>query len=168
LDLSAEDIISRLESYGCNFIEFTGGEPLYQKKNLLPLMSFLCDKGYTVAIETSGNVDTSDLDTRIIKILDMKCPSSNMTKMNNYHNLEVLTGLDEVKFVIGSREDYEWARQKLYEYKIHERAFAVLFSPVFGMIEPVSLAEWVLEDRLPVRMQLQMHKFIWAPETRGV
>lgn len=161
------EINARVRAFGCNFIEFTGGEPLEQA-NIFPLMSYFCDEGFTVAVETGGHIDTEPCDERVIRIIDMKTPSSKMMPMNNYKNLDILNPHDEVKFVIGSREDYEWSRSLLQEYDLDKRTASVLFSPVFGAIEFKTLVEWILDDHLPVRFQLQMHKFIWHPDTRGV
>lgn len=156
-----------VRAYQCRFVEFTGGEPL-EEINTFPLMSYYCDEGYTVAVETGGHVDTAICDERVIRILDMKTPSSKMMPMNNYKNLTILRQHDEVKFVIGSREDYEWARSIVHEYALNERCAAVLFSPVFHTVPYQEIVAWILEDHLPVRFQLQMHKFIWSPDTRGV
>jgi 7-carboxy-7-deazaguanine synthase len=148
-------------------VEITGGEPLLQK-NVLPLMRMFCDAGKRVLIETSGAHDISGIDARVYRIMDLKTPSSGECGRNLYENIAHLTGRDEVKFVIGSREDYEWAREKTAEHGLAERCGAVLFSPVFGKIEPVQIVEWMLEDRVPARFQLQMHKFIWDPKAKGV
>jgi len=158
-----------VRSHQCSFVEFTGGEPLEQV-NTFALMHYYCDEGFTVAVETGGHVDTAACDERVIKIVDMKTPSSKMVQMNNYNNLhpEVLRSHDEVKFVIGTREDYEWSKNLLFDYDLHKRTASVLFSPVFGAIECKTLVEWILQDHLPVRFQLQMHKFVWHPDARGV
>ena len=165
--LTGGEILARARAFHCNFVEFTGGEPLEQP-NVFPLMKRLCDEGFTVAVETGGHVDISPCDERVIRIIDMKTPSSKMSSMNKYENLDALRLLDEVKFVVGSREDYEWARELTLQRGLAEKTAAVLFSPVFGKIEYKELAAWILEDRLPVRFQLQMHKFIWRPDERGV
>jgi 7-carboxy-7-deazaguanine synthase len=167
LSVTGAEIDQRVREYGCRFVEFTGGEPLEQP-NVFALMKYYCDEGFTVAVETGGHVDTSLVDERVIRILDMKTPSSKMMPKNNYHNLTILRPHDEVKFVIGSREDYEWSRGITREYDLPRKTAAVLFSPVFGTVEYRQIVEWILEDRLDVRFQLQMHKFIWHPDTRGV
>lgn len=167
LAMSAQEIIEKVQSYNCNFVEFTGGEPLEQE-NIYPLLSWFCDNAYTVAIETGGHVNTEFVDDRVIRILDMKCPDSKMTPLNNYRNLEVLRTTDEVKFVIASETDYNWAKSLVVEHQLHTKVHAVLFSSVFSILPPLTLTEWILRDNLPVRMQLQMHKFIWEPNTRGV
>lgn len=160
-------IHARVDAYGCSFIEFTGGEPLEQE-NVFPLMQWYCDQGYTVAVETGGHIDTEPCDPRVIRIIDMKCPASKMTPLNNYQNLENLRMHDEVKFVIADRADYEWSKEVLSQYRLPERCAAVLLSPVFGVLSYRELVEWILADRLKVRFQLQMHKYIWHPDTRGV
>ena len=166
-DMKGEEILSKIEEFDCNFIEFTGGEPLEQV-NIYPLMTFLCDKGYTVAIETGGHINTQFVDTRVIKIIDMKCPDSKMSSLNNYDNLLLINAQDEVKFVLASRTDYLWAKQIVEQYQLVNSCKAVLFSCVFNQLAFADLAEWILEDRLDVKMQLQMHKFIWDPMARGV
>ncbi|MCZ7556730.1 MAG: 7-carboxy-7-deazaguanine synthase QueE [Bacteroidia bacterium] len=165
--LPLDEVIARVESFGCNFVELTGGEPLEQE-GAFELMTELCDRGHTVAVETGGHVDISRVDSRVIVILDLKCPASGMTKKNRLANLEYLKPTDEVKFVIADRADYEWACDLMKTERIGTRCGEVLFSPVFGSIEAADLARWILDDRLRVRMQLQLHKFIWHPDTRGV
>ncbi len=162
----------------CDVVEITGGEPLLQKA-VHQLERGLLDAGRTVMIETSGACDITACDPRTEVVMDMKAPSSGECDRNLDTNLEALRPHHEVKFVIGNREDYEWSRDVIERHGLATRCRAVLFSPVFvqarGLeiagapgLEPRSLAEWILEDRLPVRMQLQMHKFIWEPSTRGV
>ncbi|HLP28753.1 MAG TPA: radical SAM protein [Candidatus Didemnitutus sp.] len=165
--MTGEDIISEIERIGITFIEFTGGEPLEQPA-VVPLMTVLCDMGYTVAIETGGHKDISVLDPRVICIMDVKCPDSKMESLNRRENLTDLRPHDEVKFVIASRVDYEYARECVRAYNLDTRCAAVLMSCVFGKLTFVELVEWILEDKLNVRFQLQMHKFVWSPETRGV
>jgi 7-carboxy-7-deazaguanine synthase len=148
-------------------VEITGGEPLLQK-NVLPLMSMLCDVGYTVLLETSGAHDISKIDPRVHRIMDLKTPGSGEVDKNLWWNIDHLTLRDEVKFVMGSREDYEWSRGKVQRYDLPSRCHAVLFSPIFGRIDPREIVEWILADKLNVRFQLQMHKFIWSPTQRGV
>ncbi len=165
--MSAAAIYRELAPFDCSFIEFTGGEPLEQE-DVLPLMEWYCDEGFTVAVETGGHVDVGRVDPRVIKIVDMKCPDSRMESLNNYDNLNHLQPHDEVKFVINSRRDYEWARSLLCDTALDEKCAAVLFSPVFGAVDYQEMVGWILADHLPVRFQLQMHKFIWDPEMRGV
>lgn len=162
-----EDIVSQVLAFGCPLIEVTGGEPLLQP-DCAPLLSMLCDAGLTVLLETSGAHDISTVDPRVCRIMDLKTPSSGMCGRNFYDNIAHLTQRDEVKFVIGSREDYEWARERVREYDLAAKVKAVLLSPVFGRMEPADIVAWMLEDRLPARFQLQMHKFIWEPKARGV
>jgi 7-carboxy-7-deazaguanine synthase len=164
---SFEEIRSQIERHPTRFVEFTGGEPLEQPEVHL-LMRELLDDGYTVAVETGGHIDISTSDPRVIRIMDLKTPSSLMMKKNRMENIEHLTSRDEVKFVCGSREDYEWSRDIIREHRLTERVASVLISPIFGAVEPVDLVNWILEDGLDVRFQLQMHKFIWHPDMRGV
>lgn len=164
--MTANEIYDKIKTFDCNFVEFTGGEPLEQE-GTQHLVKFLVDEGYKVAIETAGYLSIKDLDPRIKKIMDIKCPDSKMSTKNNYENINYLTSYDEVKFVISSVEDYQWAKDKLYHYDLHKKC-EVLFSPVFNKITNLELAQLILADSLPVRMQLQMHKYIWEPNTRGV
>jgi 7-carboxy-7-deazaguanine synthase len=161
------EIIGAVAAFNCSLVEITGGEPLLQK-NVLPLMTALADAGYTVLLETSGAHDISKVDPRVHRIMDLKTPGSGEVERNLFSNIEYLTPRDEVKFVIGSREDYEWSREKVKRYNLSDRCCAVLFSPIFGRIDPREIVEWILGDNLPVRFQLQMHKFIWTPTQRGV
>jgi 7-carboxy-7-deazaguanine synthase len=161
------EIVDAVLAYQCPLVEITGGEPLLQK-NVLPLMTLLADAGHTVLLETSGAHDISEVDPRVHRIMDLKTPGSGEVGRNLFSNLEHLTAGDEVKFVIGSREDYEWSRAQVREHRLAERCHAVLFSPIFGRIDPREIVEWVLADNLPVRFQLQMHKLIWTPTQRGV
>jgi 7-carboxy-7-deazaguanine synthase len=164
--LSLEHIIERVSSYGCKLVEITGGEPLLQPE-VYELMTRLCDLDFSVMLETSGHILVDKVDARVKKIIDMKTPSSGMLRKNDYRNLEIAAPTDEIKFVIGSRLDYDWAKNVIEQYRLTER-LTVLMSVVFGELSPQTLAEWILADRLPVRFQLQMHKYIWSPETRGV
>jgi 7-carboxy-7-deazaguanine synthase len=161
------EITTEVLKFDCPLVEITGGEPLLQK-NVLPLMSALADAGKTVLLETSGAHDIAKVDRRVHRIMDLKTPGSGECERNLWSNIKHLTARDEVKFVIGSREDYEWSREKMHEHNLSERCHAVLFSPIFGRIEPRQIVEWMLADNLAARFQLQMHKFIWAPTTRGV
>jgi 7-carboxy-7-deazaguanine synthase len=161
------EVVDAVLGHGCPLVEVTGGEPLLQK-NVLPLMTLLADAGRTVLLETSGAHDISEVDPRVHRIMDLKTPGSGEVERNLFSNLEYLTPRDEVKFVIGSRADYEWSRALVREHQLAERCRAVLFSPIFGRIDPREIVEWVLADNLPVRFQLQMHKFIWTPTQRGV
>lgn len=161
-----DEIVDRVVKLDCPLVEITGGEPLLQP-NVLPLMKRLCDLGLRVLIETSGSHDISPIDSRVIRIMDLKCPGSGEEKRNRYSNIDHLRPQDEVKFVITDRVDYDWAKAKLTEFNLSSHC-AVLFSPVWGRIEPRQLVEWILADKLPVRFQLQAHKYIWDPKQRGV
>jgi 7-carboxy-7-deazaguanine synthase len=162
-----DEILSDVLAFDCPLVEVTGGEPLLQK-NVLPLMASLCDAGKTVLIETSGAHDISKIDPRVHRIMDLKTPSSGECARNRMENIPHLGPLDEVKFVIGSREDYEWSRAQVLDHALTTRVHTVLFSPVFGKITPREIVEWILADKLPVRFQIQMHKIIWEPRARGV
>jgi 7-carboxy-7-deazaguanine synthase len=162
-----DDIFDEVIAFDCPLIEITGGEPLLQK-NVLPLMARLCDAGKTVLIETSGAHDISVIDPRVHRIMDLKTPGSGECARNLWSNIEHLAKRDEVKFVIGSREDYEWSREQVRAHHLDERCGCVLFSPIFDRIAPREIVDWVVEDKLPVRFQLQMHKFIWDPKQKGV
>ncbi len=162
--MSLGDVIVKVLEYNCPLVEITGGEPLLQP-NVFPLMTRLCDLGKKVLLETSGSVDVSQVDPRVVKIMDLKCPGSGESDKNRYENLRHLDKKDEVKFVIADRADYEWARDQVRQRQI---AGTILFSPVWEKLPLKTLAEWILADRLPVRLQTQWHKFIWGPETRGV
>ncbi len=165
-DMSVEEIISEIRKFDCSLVELTGGEPLVQKESV-ELMESLCNEGFSVLLETGGSLPVKDIDKRVKIILDLKCPSSGMLKKNYYENINNIKPEDEIKFVIGSREDYEWAKGMLVEYGLPSKC-EVLFSTVFGKLEPVELVDWILKDNLKVRFQLQMHKFIWNPDTKGV
>ena len=165
--MSVAEIVEQIEGYGCDLVEITGGEPLLQE-GVHTLIADLLDRGKTVMIETSGAIDVSTLDPRAVKIMDLKCPASGECDRNLWSNLEHLGARDEVKFVVANREDYEWSRDVIRRHRLNEYVRAVLISPAFGLIEPVELASWILEDRLPARLQLQLHKYVWSPDTRGV
>jgi len=165
-DYSFEKILSEIRKYHCNLIEITGGEPLVQKE-VFVLMTTLCDLGYQVVIETGGSLSIQEIDQRVKVIMDLKCPSSKMADKNLYENINHLKQNDEVKFVIGNREDYDWSKNIINQYRLTEKC-SVLFSNVFSELEPVHLAEWILKDNLNVRFQIQMHKYIWDPAKRGV
>jgi 7-carboxy-7-deazaguanine synthase len=162
-----DDILTAVKAYQCPLVEVTGGEPLLQP-NVHPLMTQLCDAGYEVLLETSGAHPIAPVDARVKRIMDLKCPSSGECARNLAENLPELNGQDEVKFVLGTREDYDWAKAQLLSGDWAQRVKAVLFSPVFGQCTPLDLATWILQDRLAVRMQVQLHKIIWEPNQRGV
>lgn len=163
-NMSLEQILEKVASYGTKYVTVTGGEPLAQKA-CITLLEKLCDAGYSVSLETSGAMDTSKVDTRVSVILDIKTPGSGEEQKNLWSNLGRLKPVDEVKFVLCDREDYDWARQVLAERGIADKC-TVLFSPVYSQLNPADLADWVLQDRLPVRMQVQLHKILWG-ETPG-
>ncbi len=165
-DKSIEEIIYEVKNYNCKLVEVTGGEPLVQKE-CLELMKKLCDEGFDVMLETGGSLQIKDIDERVLIIMDLKCPSSKMEKKNLYENIDFLKPSDELKFVIGNREDYDWSKEIISKYDLKNKS-EILFSVVFGELEPVSLVNWIIEDKLDVRYQLQMHKYIWHPETKGV
>ncbi len=165
-DYSIEGILSEIKKYNCKLVEITGGEPLVQKE-VLPLMKILCDLGYQTMLETGGSLSVKKIDNRVKIVMDLKCPSSKMVHKNLYENINYLKQEDEVKFVIGNKEDYEWAKQMINKYFLSGKC-KVLFSNVFSEFEPIQLAEWMLKDNLKVRLQLQMHKYIWSPTKRGV
>ncbi len=165
-DQSVDKVIEEVKKYNCNLVEVTGGEPLVQEESL-ELMKKLCDAGFEVMLETGGSLPIEPVDKRVKVILDLKCPSSGMLKKNMYENIDHLKPIDEVKFVIGTREDYDWSKEQIVKYKLNEKC-SVLFSVVFGELEPLTLVNWILKDKLDVRFQLQMHKFIWEPDTKGV
>ncbi len=165
--MAIAEVVAQARGYGCDLVEVTGGEPLLQK-GVHALFAALLQEKRTVMVETSGERDLSPVDRRVIKIMDLKCPGSGECERNRWSNLEALTPQDEVKLVLTDRRDYEWARDVIGERGLAGRVNAILLSPVFGRLEPAALAAWILEDRLPVRMQLQMHKQIWDPATRGV
>lgn len=160
-------ILETVEAFDCPLVEITGGEPLLQK-NVMPLMTALADAGRIVLLETSGAHDISEVDPRVHRIMDLKTPGSGEVARNRYENIAHLTPRDEVKFVIGSRADYDWSRDQVQRHDLARRCRAVLFSPIFGRIDPREIVDWIVADKLPVRFQLQMHKFIWKPEQRGV
>jgi 7-carboxy-7-deazaguanine synthase len=165
--MGVAEIAAQVAGYQCPLVEITGGEPLLQE-GVYALCADLLDAGMQVMIETSGAADVSRLDPRVIKIMDLKCPGSGEAQRNLWSNLRHLTAIDEVKFVISNRADYEWSREVIAQHALEQRVNAVLLSPAFGRVELASLAAWMLEDRLPARLQLQMHKYIWSPTARGV
>ena len=165
--MSVEAVVADVEARGCALVEVTGGEPLLQP-DVYPLMRQLIDSGKTVLIETGGHRSIAQVPPAVIRIVDLKCPGSGESARNDWSNLALLTATDQVKFVLADRTDYEWARDVLQRERLADRCAAVHVSPVHGELDPRHLAEWVLADRLNVRVQLQMHKYIWSPETRGV
>ncbi len=157
---SLESILASVATHGARHVCVTGGEPLAQKA-CIPLLSALCDAGYTVSLETSGAMDIGAVDPRVRRIVDLKTPGSAELARNRWENLPLLRETDEIKFVLCGREDYDWARQTIAEHALTQRC-AVLFSPSQGQLAPDQLADWILQDRLPVRFQLQLHKLLWG------
>ena len=162
-----DEVLAELDAYACQLVEVTGGEPLLQE-DVYPLMERLLERGRTVLLETGGHRSTARVPDRVVTILDVKCPGSGESAKNDWSNLDRLRPQDEVKFVVKDRADYEFARDVIARHGLAARAAALHLSPVHGVLNPRTLAEWVLADNLPVRVQLQLHKYIWDPETRGV
>jgi 7-carboxy-7-deazaguanine synthase len=160
--MDIEDIVAQVASYKPRYVCVTGGEPLAQP-NCIPLLTALCDLGAEVSIETSGAMDIGKVDPRVVRVMDLKTPGSGEVSKNRYDNIELLQAKDQLKFVICNREDYDWACNKLDEYQLAGRC-EVLFSPIHGELEPAQLADWIVVDNLPVRMQLQLHKYLWGDE----
>ena len=165
-NMSIDEIIQKVESFGIHLVEITGGEPLMQD-NVYTLIRKLIEKGYKVMLETGGSISLERVPKDVIKIMDLKCPGSGEQEKNNLDNLKLLTPHDEVKFVILDRKDYEWSRDIIEKFKINETAH-ILLSPVFDKLELKEMVKWILEDRLPVRLQTQLHKIIWDKNTIGV
>ena len=159
--MTLASILEQVAGYQPQYICVTGGEPLAQP-NCLPLLKQLCDAGYSVSLETSGAMPLDEVDTRVSRVMDLKTPDSGEVDKNRWENIPLLQPHDQVKFVLCSRGDYEWAKFKLDEYRLAERVDDVLFSPSFGQLEPRQLADWIVEDNLPVRFQIQIHKLLWG------
>jgi 7-carboxy-7-deazaguanine synthase len=165
--MTRAEVLDRALSFATPLVELTGGEPLLQPA-ALPLMRELCDAGKTVLVETSGERDIAPVDPRVHRIVDLKAPGSGEHERNRWSNVECLTARDEVKIVLASREDYVWAKQTIAAHALDRRAGAVLLSCAFGELDPKDVAAWMLEDKVPARLQLQLHKHIWSPDARGV
>lgn len=165
-ELSLSSVINRIKSKGIPLVEITGGEPLLQE-GIYPLIEILLKEGYRVLVETNGSLPIDLLDKRIIKIMDLKCPSSLMSEKMLFPNLSFLNSTDELKFVIGDKRDYLWAKGIISDHDLSSKV-KLLFSPVYSMIDPKEIIRWILEDMLPVRFQLQIHKYIWPSNQRGV
>jgi 7-carboxy-7-deazaguanine synthase len=161
-----DEVVDKVMGFGCPLVEITGGEPLLQEE-VLPLMARLADRGLTVLLETSGAHDVGRVDRRVHIIMDLKCPDSGECAGNRWENLDLLKPADQIKFVIASRRDFDWALEAVRAHGL-DRRFTVLLSPVFGAVTPRELAEWLLGSGMQVRMQLQLHKYVWDPEARGV
>ena len=158
--MSLAGILEKTATWKTPYVTVTGGEPLAQK-NCLPLLRELCDARYRVSLETSGAIDISDVDSRVTRVVDLKTPGSGEVERNLYANLDRLERHDQVKFVICDRDDYQWSKDRISEYALNDRC-EILFSPSFGQQDATELADWILQDQLPVRMQIQLHKFLWG------
>ena len=165
--MTLDEVMQQVGGYGCQLVEITGGEPLLQR-DVYPLMQRLLDEGYSVMLETGGHRSIGEVPSQVVRIVDVKCPASGEADKNHWPNLDLLTAKDEVKFVIRDRADYEFARDIVGRHDLPGRCAAILFSPVHAVLAPKELAEWILADRLPVRLQLQSHKYIWGADVRGV
>ena len=165
--MTRQEVLAKALATGTPLVELTGGEPLLQP-GVFPLMTDLCDAGRTVLVETSGEADVSEVDSRVHKIMDLKAPGSGESHRNRWENLAHLTSNDEIKFVLSHRQDYEWMRDTIRTRDLTSRVKTLLASTVFGALSAKDLVQWVLEDALPVRVQLQMHKYIWPPDATGV
>lgn len=165
--MSEDEVMAQVETFACPVVELTGGEPLLQP-GVYPLMRRLLSTGKTVLLETGGHRSIADVPAAVIRIVDVKCPASGESDKNYWANLDMLRSHDEVKFVIQDRADYAFAKEIVERHRLEERCAAVLFSPVHGVLDPKALAEWILNDRLSVRLQLQAHKYIWGADVRGV
>ncbi len=163
---SLDQVMNKVRESGISLVELTGGEPLLQKECYL-LISLLLKEGYTVLLETNGSLPLEEVDGRVIKIMDIKCPSSGMSDKMNFSNVDCLDSKDEVKFVIGNRADFDWAKEIIDTYRLVEKC-KVLISPILSKLDAKELAGWILKERMPVRLQLQLHKFIWPDLSRGV
>jgi 7-carboxy-7-deazaguanine synthase len=164
---SVDDVVAAVDAYGCGLVEITGGEPLLQDE-VYPLMTRLLAAGRTVMLETGGHRPIASVPREVVKIVDVKCPASGEAGKTDWRNLDALAPHDEVKFVIQDRRDYDFAVDVVRRHDLGSRAAAVLFSPVHGVLDPKTLSEWILADRVPARVQVQLHKYIWPPSTRGV
>ena len=165
-EMTLSKVLARVKEFGCRLVEVTGGEPLIQP-TALQLLRQLCEAGYETLLETNGSLDISAVDRRVVRIVDFKCPSSGESRRNLWANVNHLTGRDEVKFVLADRADYEFARQAIGAHRLC-RICPVIFSPAFGHLEPATLAEWILDDNLDVRLGLQLHRIIYPNADRGV
>jgi 7-carboxy-7-deazaguanine synthase len=164
---SIDDVLTTVDTFGCSLVELTGGEPLLQT-SVYPLMQRLLESGKTVLVETGGHIDISSVPEPVIKIVDIKCPGSGESSRNLWTNLTKLSLRDQVKFVIQDRIDYEFARAVVAKHELGQNGATVLFSPVHGELSPEELSSWILADLIPVRVQIQLHKYLWGSDARGV
>ena len=164
-DMSIQDIIKKVKTYDCQLVEITGGEPLLQKESI-DLMQEFIKQNYTVMLETGGSLPIKDVPKEVIKIIDFKCPTSEMEKKNDWSIINDMAEHDEIKFVIGNRQDYKWSKEKINNYKLENKT--ILFSPVHNVLDSKKLSNWILKDNLRVRVQIQLHKYIWGSDTKGV
>jgi 7-carboxy-7-deazaguanine synthase len=165
--MTVDDVLAEVDRHRCRLVEITGGEPLLQD-DVYPLMTRLLGEGRTVMLETGGHRPIDRVPRAVVKIVDVKCPGSGEAEKNDWANLDRLAPHDQVKFVVKDRADYEFARDVIARHGLDGRAAAVLMSPVHGVLDPKTLAAWMLQDHLPARLQLQVHKYVWPPDTRGV
>jgi len=165
--MTIAEVVAGVMAFGCPLVEITGGEPLLQD-DVYPLMAELRDRGLTVLVETGGHLSVDRVPEGVVKIIDVKCPGSGESARNHWPNLDLLAPADQVKFVIRDRADYDFARNVVSRHALSTRCAAVLFSPVHDVLPPPELASWILADKLAVRLQLQVHKYIWGPHARGV
>jgi len=165
-DMTIEEILTEIKKYDCKLLEVTGGEPLTQNESF-DLLKRLCNEQYEVLLETSGSISIQDVDKRVKIIMDLKTPSSGMMNKNLYENVTLLKPSDEIKFVLSNREDYDWAKEIISQHNLNDKC-TVLMGCVFNKLKPIELVKWILEDKLNVRFQIQLHKYIWEPTRRGV
>ena len=165
-NMKIDEIINHIKKYPCKLVEVTGGEPLFQK-NCIKLLEALVDLKYDVLLETSGSLSIENVPSKVINIIDFKCPSSKMEKKNLWKIIDYIKPKDEIKFVIGDRKDYEWTKEKIKKYNLTKKC-KVLISPVYNKIESSQITDWILEDNLDVKFQIQLHKYLWPEEKRGV
>jgi 7-carboxy-7-deazaguanine synthase len=166
-EMSGKEIVDAVAAYPTRLVLVTGGEPMLQP-SVMELLRELLERDYQVCLETGGHIDLAGVDSRVHKIMDLKCPSSGMTRHNNYHNIQSLTPADEIKFVVGDRADFIWACDQIGRFDLAGRVGTILFSPAYSRLPYDELARWILESGLPVRLQLQLHKIIWPERNRGV
>lgn len=166
-DMSVDEVKEIVGSYDCKLVEITGGEPLLQHEEVNKLASLLLGEGYDVLLETNGSVNIKGIDSRVVRIVDFKCPDSEMSDHIHWDNLNYLSDHDQVKFVLSSRRDYDWAKGIIIN-QLSQKRMEILISTAFGSLDPSEAVSWILEDGLKVRFQLQIHKYIWHPDARGV